>query len=70
MKLAAALRESLPPVLYRALGRASGRALRFTGGHADWQAARAASDGYDSDAIKMALGAPPSPIEYCHFNCR
>lgn len=26
--------------------------------------------GYDSDAIKMALGAPPSPIEYCHFSCR
>ena len=26
--------------------------------------------GYDSDAIRMALGAPPSPIEYCHFNCR
>lgn len=51
MKLAAALRESLPPMLYRALGRASGRALRFTGGHANWQAARAASDGYDSDAI-------------------
>jgi hypothetical protein len=26
--------------------------------------------GYDRDAIRMALGAPPSPIEYCHFNCR
>lgn len=26
--------------------------------------------GYESDAIRMALGAPPSPIEYCHFNCR
>jgi hypothetical protein len=26
--------------------------------------------GYDSDTIKMALGAPPSPIEYCHFHCR
>ena len=26
--------------------------------------------GYDGDAIKMALGAPPSPIEYCHFSCR
>ena len=26
--------------------------------------------GYDSDTITMALGAPPSPIEYCHFSCR
>ena len=26
--------------------------------------------GYESDAIRMALGAPPSPIEYCHFSCR
>jgi hypothetical protein len=26
--------------------------------------------GYDGDTIKMALSAPPSPIEYCHFACR
>jgi Putative S-adenosyl-L-methionine-dependent methyltransferase len=26
--------------------------------------------GYDPDAIAMALSAPPSPIEYCHFACR
>lgn len=26
--------------------------------------------GYESDTIRMALGAPPSPIEYCHFSCR
>jgi hypothetical protein len=26
--------------------------------------------GYDPDAIRMALSAPPSPVEYCHFFCR
>ncbi len=26
--------------------------------------------GYDWDTIRMALNAPPSPIEYCHFACR
>jgi hypothetical protein len=26
--------------------------------------------GYEHEAIKMALSAPPSPIEYCHFACR
>lgn len=26
--------------------------------------------GYEHEAIKMALSAPPSPIEYCHFFCR
>ena len=26
--------------------------------------------GYESDAIRMALSAPPSQIEYCHFTCR
>lgn len=26
--------------------------------------------GYEIEAIKMALNAPPSPIEYCHFACR
>lgn len=26
--------------------------------------------GYDADAITMALNAPPSPVEYCHFACR
>lgn len=29
-----------------------------------------AAIGYDGDAIRMALSAPPSPIEYCHFACR
>ncbi|MDH4086288.1 MAG: class I SAM-dependent methyltransferase [Nitrospira sp.] len=26
--------------------------------------------GYDVDAIQMAMTAPPSPVEYCHFACR
>jgi SAM-dependent MidA family methyltransferase len=26
--------------------------------------------GYDVDAIQMAMTAPPSPVEYCHFSCR
>lgn len=26
--------------------------------------------GYENDAIRMALSAPPSQIEYCHFACR
>lgn len=26
--------------------------------------------GYESDAIRMALSAPPGPVEYCHFACR
>ncbi len=26
--------------------------------------------GYESDTIRMALSAPPSQIEYCHFACR
>ncbi|HWV44468.1 MAG TPA: class I SAM-dependent methyltransferase [Nitrospira sp.] len=26
--------------------------------------------GYNSEAIRMALNAPPGPIEYCHFTCR
>lgn len=26
--------------------------------------------GYEHEAIKMALSAPPSPIEYSHFSCR
>ena len=26
--------------------------------------------GYESDAIRMALSAPPSPVEYYHFACR
>ena len=26
--------------------------------------------GYEHEAIKMALSAPPSAIEYCHFACR
>ncbi len=26
--------------------------------------------GYENDAISMALSAPPSPVEYCHFACR
>lgn len=48
---ASALREWVPPRLYRALGRALGRSLRFDGGHADWAAASAASRGYDDAAI-------------------
>ncbi|MBH0195805.1 MAG: hypothetical protein HP494_09475, partial [Nitrospira sp.] len=35
---------------------------------------RAAKDleavGYDPDTLAIALTAPPSPIEYCHFFCR
>lgn len=26
--------------------------------------------GYDPDTVSIALSAPPSPIEYCHFSCR
>ena len=26
--------------------------------------------GYEYETINMALSAPPSPIEYCHFTCR
>ncbi|MFZ1805075.1 MAG: hypothetical protein WAU05_14200, partial [Nitrospira sp.] len=26
--------------------------------------------GYDIDAIQMAMTAPPSLVEYCHFACR
>ena len=26
--------------------------------------------GYDLDTMMMAMSAPPSPIEYCHFDCR
>ncbi|MGB4068446.1 MAG: SAM-dependent methyltransferase [Nitrospira sp.] len=26
--------------------------------------------GYDVDAIQIAMTAPPSPVEYCHFTCR
>jgi hypothetical protein len=26
--------------------------------------------GYDADTIQMAMTAPPSPVEYCHFTCR
>jgi hypothetical protein len=26
--------------------------------------------GYDPDSTRMALSAPPSPVEYCHFSCR
>jgi SAM-dependent MidA family methyltransferase len=26
--------------------------------------------GYEHEAVRMALSAPPSPIEYCHFTCR
>jgi hypothetical protein len=26
--------------------------------------------GYDPDTLGIALTAPPSPIEYCHFFCR
>ncbi|MCS6302404.1 MAG: SAM-dependent methyltransferase [Nitrospira sp.] len=26
--------------------------------------------GYDREMIRMALNAPPSPVEYCHFTCR
>lgn len=26
--------------------------------------------GYDGTTIRIALNAPPSPIEYCHFACR
>ncbi len=26
--------------------------------------------GYEVDTIQMAMTAPPSPVEYCHFTCR
>jgi len=26
--------------------------------------------GYEREAVLMALGAPPSPVDYYHFACR
>jgi len=26
--------------------------------------------GYETEFVKIALGAPPNPVEYCHFACR
>ena len=51
MTAAAVLRDWLPPALHRALGRATGRSLRFVGGWPGWDAAAAASRGYDDSAI-------------------
>lgn len=51
MTAAAVLRDWLPPALHRALGRATGRSLRFVGGWPGWDAAAAASSGYDDSAI-------------------
>jgi putative methyltransferase (TIGR04325 family) len=39
-------REALPPALFRAMGRASGRSVRYVGHGTDWQAAASASSGY------------------------
>lgn len=49
--LKAIARELLPPVLLRALGRASRGPIRFTGDYASWDAASAVSSGYDLPAI-------------------
>lgn len=51
MSLRGFVREALPPVLFRALGRATGRTLRFVGYNSDWQAAAAASRGYADSSI-------------------
>jgi putative methyltransferase (TIGR04325 family) len=51
MKIAELIREWLPPTVYRAIGRWSGRSLRFTGGWSDWADAAAASTGYDDASI-------------------
>lgn len=48
---AGALRRWLPPVLHAALGRASGRAMRFSAAPQDWTAASALCPGYAEQAI-------------------
>lgn len=63
MKVAALLRDWLPPVLYRALGRASGRSLRFVGGWSGWDAAAAASRGYDDVAILERVAHATRQVE-------
>lgn len=45
------LRDFLPPIVARAYRKVAGRAFAFRGDHATWEAARAASSGYDGAAI-------------------
>lgn len=51
MTAVTALRDWLPPALHRTLGSATGRSMRFVGGWPGWDAAAAASRGYDDSAI-------------------
>lgn len=63
MTVSAALRQWLPPALHRALGRATGRSLRFVGGWPDWAGAAAASRGYDDGAILRRVAAATREVE-------
>lgn len=63
MTAAALLRQWLPPAVHRALGRASGRSLRFVGGWPGWAAAAAASRGYDDSAIVERVAAATREVE-------
>lgn len=49
--LRAFLRDWMPPRLLAAYRRTRGESIRFSGEYATWQAARAASTGYDDSAI-------------------
>lgn len=57
------LRQWLPPVVHRALGRATGRSLRFVGGWSNWADAAAASRGYDDAAILRRIVAATREVE-------
>ena len=57
MNLQKALRHWLPPAIHGALGRASGRSIRFEGGWTDWAAAAAACSGYDDTTILQRVVA-------------
>jgi len=78
-RLAFPLGTNIPPEEREALG-AILRSLKETGIPdtvayvTEEELTRAQRDlediGYDPDAMMMAMSAPPSPIEYCHFDCR
>jgi len=49
------LRDIAPPILMRTVRRLLGRGLRFEGDYASWEAARAASRGYDQESIAQRM---------------
>lgn len=51
MSLREIVREALPPALFRALGRLTGRSTRYVDHGSDWAAANAASCGYGDESI-------------------